>query len=60
MLMPSDIVDYVVHHELIQLLILNHSSEFWKELERSFPDYKNCFNPLNNSELNKIPAWALV
>ena len=40
MLMPYDVIDYVLHHELIHLKILNHSSKFWKELESSFPDYK--------------------
>ena len=60
MLMPSEVVDYVVHHELVHLKVLNHSSKFWKELERSFPDYKRGMNQLKYFGANKIPEWALV
>ena len=60
MLMPFEAVDYVVHHELVHLKVLNHSSKFWKELERSFPNYKRGMNQLKYFGANKIPEWALV
>ena len=60
MLMPFEAVDYVVHHELVHLKVLNHSSKFWKELERSFPTYKRGMNQLKYFGANKIPEWALV
>ena len=60
MLMPREVVDYVIHHELIHLKVLNHSSKFWKELERSLPDYEKRRAQLKFFGDNKIPEWALV
>lgn len=40
-LMPTDILDYVIVHELAHLKQMNHSSVFWKEVEKVIPDYKN-------------------
>ena len=60
MLMPTEVVDYVLHHELVHLKVLNHSSKFWEELGCSFPDYKKSRNQLKYFESNKIPEWALV
>lgn len=37
---PLEVVDYVVVHELVHLRVKNHSSRFWKEVERIMPDYK--------------------
>jgi predicted metal-dependent hydrolase len=60
MLMPSEVVDYVLHHELVHLKVLSHSSKFWKELERSFPNYKKSLEQLKYFGDTKIPKWALV
>lgn len=40
MLLPDDIVDYVVVHELCHRKEMNHSPAFWAEVERILPDYK--------------------
>ena len=40
MLTPRDIVDYVVVHELCHLKEMNHSKQFWAEVERILPDYR--------------------
>ena len=40
MLMPPGVVDYVLHHELVHLKVLNHSATFWQELGSLFPQYK--------------------
>ena len=39
-LVPADVLDYVVVHELCHRKHLNHSDKFWKEVERVLPDYK--------------------
>jgi len=60
MLMPPDVVDYVLHHELVHLKVLNHSSEFWRELERLFPNYKESLGRLKHFQNGRLPEWALV
>ena len=40
MLYPEKAVDYVVVHELAHLTELNHSSAFWRLVEKYMPDYK--------------------
>ena len=39
-LMPIEVMDYVVVHELAHLKELNHSPAFWAEVEAVMPDYK--------------------
>ena len=39
-LMPSEILDYVIVHELSHLNQMNHSKAFWQEVEKIIPDYK--------------------
>lgn len=40
MLAPEKVRDYVVVHELCHRLHMNHSREFWNEVERVMPDYR--------------------
>lgn len=37
---PASVVDYVIIHELCHLKHMNHSREFWSEVEKICPDYK--------------------
>ena len=40
MLVPPEVLDYVVVHELCHRKQMNHSKAFWAEVENVFPDYK--------------------
>lgn len=37
---PIEIIDYVVVHELSHLIERNHGPNFWREVEKIVPDYK--------------------
>ena len=41
-LLPEEVVDYVVVHELCHRKQMNHSTQFYRELERVYPEYKKC------------------
>ena len=45
---PEEAVDYVVVHELCHILHHNHSKEFYKEIEKILPDYKERKSLLGN------------
>jgi predicted metal-dependent hydrolase len=40
MLVPPAAIDYVVVHELAHIRVKNHGAEFYREIERYLPDYK--------------------
>ena len=42
MLFPLEIIDSIVVHELCHRKHMNHSAEFYAEIEKVFPDYKKC------------------
>ena len=37
---PAEAIDYVVVHELCHILQHNHSKDFYREIEKILPDYK--------------------
>ena len=41
MLMPPEIRDYVIVHELCHRKQMNHSPKFWAEVEKILPDYRS-------------------
>ena len=42
MLMPDEVIDSVVVHELCHRKYMNHSPKFYAEIEKVFPKYKEC------------------
>jgi hypothetical protein len=39
-LLPEEIVDYIVVHELCHMIEANHSKAFWNKVGEYMPDYK--------------------
>lgn len=39
-MMPDEIFDYIVVHEMCHLLYLNHSKDYWGSVEKILPDYQ--------------------
>jgi predicted metal-dependent hydrolase len=50
MMAPHSIVDYVVVHELCHILEQNHSSKYWKHVERYVPNWRECREWLKENE----------
>ncbi len=42
MLVPREVMEYVVVHELAHIREMNHSKAFWAIVERYCPEYKKC------------------
>ena len=40
MMVPEEVLDYVIVHELCHLKEMNHSKAFWREVEQAMPDYR--------------------
>ena len=40
-LVPREVLEYVVVHELCHRKEMNHSDRFWNEVARIIPDYKS-------------------
>jgi hypothetical protein len=45
---PPRIIDYVIIHELSHLVHHNHSDKFWRQVGKSFPEYRECRTWLRN------------
>ncbi len=51
LLAPSDVLDYVVVHELCHRLEMNHSKRFWALVRRMLPDYEESRRYLRENGL---------
>ena len=41
-MLPMEIIEYIIVHELTHLKVMNHSGKFWNEMEKVMPEYKEC------------------
>lgn len=40
--LPPTLVDYVIAHEVAHLVEMNHSTRFWIQVEKLYPDWRNA------------------
>lgn len=50
-LLPSEIADYIVVHELCHLKEFNHSQKFWNLIAKAIPNYLDIRNDLRRNGL---------
>ena len=58
MLLPNDVIDSVVVHELCHRKHMNHSPKFYEEVEKVFPEYQRCRRWLKENgsiHLSRLP-----
>ena len=48
----DEVIDYIVVHELCHRKEMNHSTRFYAEVERVFPEYKRCQKWLKENGTN--------
>lgn len=51
-LLPKELADYIVVHELCHLGEFNHSPRFWSLVARTIPDHRVCKNQLKHYSFN--------
>lgn len=51
-MIPVELADYVIIHELCHLKEMNHSSAFWNLVEKYLPDYREKRNRLKKQNIN--------
>ncbi len=57
-LLPDEIIDSIVVHELCHIKQMNHSAKFYAEIDKVLPNYKQCHLWLKQNGgmyLNRIP-----
>ena len=57
-LLPTEVMDSVIAHELCHRKHMNHSTAFYDELYRLFPNYKRCSDWLRENGgayLERVP-----
>ncbi|MEK7192929.1 MAG: M48 family metallopeptidase, partial [Patescibacteria group bacterium] len=52
-LLPPNLVDYVIVHELCHLGEFNHSRDFWNLVARTFPDYQKLKEELKMGSISR-------
>lgn len=46
---PVSVLDYIIMHEMVHLKYPNHSTEFWNELDKKMPDFREQENWLKRN-----------
>ena len=46
---PVPVLDYIITHEMVHLKYPNHSPEFWNELDKKMPNYREYENWLKQN-----------
>ena|SRR3989344_4639958 len=62
-LLPSEIADYIIVHELCHLAEFNHSDRFWQHVERAVPEHKRIrrhLRTLERSHTNVLQKIAMT
>ncbi len=57
-MLPQNISEYVITHEIAHLKELNHSKKFWKIVGRFHPDYKELRAQLHRYDSTQRPVVA--
>ena len=57
-LLPEELIDYIVAHELAHRRQMNHSPAFWQEVAKICPDWKERRKALRSEE-RKLCLWDL-
>lgn len=47
-ILPHELIDYVIIHELCHSKHMNHKPQFWKEVEKFCPNYKDMRKEMKN------------
>lgn len=47
---PPEVIDYVIVHELVHTVELNHSKRFWEIVSKIIPDFKQSIKWLKENE----------
>ena len=58
--LKSDLIEYVITHELCHVFEMNHSPSFWSLLNEMFPNYRKIKDQLRSNASSSIPSWAIV
>ena len=53
-LLPTELQDYIIVHELCHLKEFNHSSKFWNLVSRTITNYREIINDLKLEGLNLL------
>jgi len=59
LLLPKEVLHYVLVHELAHLVHMNHSPQFWQYVAHFVHDYTKQRQALRESSL-ALPAWLLL